>query len=557
MGDSSFREMINGILEWYFAGTYRLAQVVARASRCSGLPYLGCLLFILVLALWTSGLMVSAFFGIWEQCFKWQRYGWVWISLLFLALVWLHYFLFCFALSAWGLERKARKLKRAKEAIDKFNPREVAGLDLIKAKQIKITELNWGENLQVLGSGIRVRNFLQKSLEADIECGHQIFLFAPENQNILEEVTHILRGRDSEVRSFFLFSLRRPEISASYSPFYGETFKFLRDWLKLKREGLEATVLERLMKSLAKNGKPYELDDLLLLLKDKRASAALNEIELMREYLWHFDSLKKYRDSLAEKLSNFGTKMKLEKYTITQGYPLYLQDILKSKKHLFFELGPKSLSLTEYVITQLFHELPSNQSYDYLTIYLIFPEEFEEQYPLEQYFKDLKLDAKLRIFSLRFSPLYSKDKRWSSLILPNVPEIVCKNPEYESLMQEIAKERQRLQEQSNLMGFLNEETFESTGPLIKEADISTCAGLFPNYRIGRYPFDCRLFYISESEPKRMEYEPYQKKFKQEDMLCLRQRIGRVKLDLTKHDPSVLEIIHDLKPKNQDSKKELC
>ena len=55
----------------------------------------------------------------------------------------------------------------------------------------------------------------------------------------------------------------------------------------------------------------------------------------------------------------------------------------------------------------------------------------------------------------------------------------------------------------------------------------------------------------------MEDEPYQKKFKPEDMLCLRHRIGRIKPDLQKHDPSVLEIIHDLKPRETDPEEKIA
>jgi len=423
-----------------------------------------------------------------------------------------------------------------------------------------ISEIDSDEDLQVLGSGIPARNILQKVLEADVRSGHQILLFAPESLNLLEEATHILRERESGegIRSFFYLSLNRPEISASYSPFYGDAFDFLRDWLKLVKDGREAAVLERLMKSLAKIGKPYELDDLLMLLKDKRAAAALNEIELTREYLWNFDSLKTHRDSLAEKLSKFGAKMNLDKHPLTQGHPLNFQDILESKKHLFVEIGKKESLLMLYLIAHLFYDKKQkygNSRNGAPAIYLVFPEEFEDQYPLEQYFKDLKLKAKLRIFSSRFSLLYSEKDRWNTLMLPSIPETERERPEYKSFMREINKERERLQERSNLKSLFNEETIESSAQLIREIGMSTCAGFFSKYGTGHY-LDCRLFYTPESEPKRMEYEPYQKKFKPEDMLRLRHRIGRVKLDMQKHDPSVREIIHDLKPKVDEHHKSL-
>lgn len=136
-----------------------------------------------------------------------------------------------------------------------------------------------------------------------------------------------------------------------------------------------------------------------------------------------------------------------------------------------------------------------------------------------------------------------------------MPESECKKPEYEVFSQEIANERRFLKEQASFKALFNEETFESSSLLSKEMGVSVCAGFFPRYG-GRRNLDCRFFYMPKNEPKRLEYEPYQKKFKPEDMLRLRQRIGRIKLDLQKHDPSVLEIIHDLKPKADEHHRNL-
>lgn len=443
-------------------------------------------------------------------------------------------------------------MKALKKKLDQSNPHEVIGLDLVRAEPMAISEIDWDDDLQVLGPGILARDLLQKALEADVKDGRQILVFAPEGQNLLKEVTHVLRERKSEreIRAFFYFSLNQPEISASYSPFYGDAFDFLRDWLKIVKDSREAAILERLMKSLEKIGKPYELDDLLVLLKDKRAAVALNEIELTREYVWNFDSLRKHRDSLAEKLSKLAAKINFEKYPITQGYPLDLYGLLESKKHLSVELGKKKSSFMTYFISHLFYKMTEklrNYRSDAPAIYLIFPEKFEDRYPLEQYLRNLKLDVKLRIFSSRFSLLYSEKDRWNTLMLPSLPETERKRPEYKLFMQEINKERGRLQERSDFEALFNEENIESSTQLIKEIGMPTCAGFLSKYGVGHY-LDSRLFYAPETEPKKMEYEPYQKKFKPEDMLRLRQRIGRVKLALRKHDPSVLEIIHDLKPK---------
>lgn len=60
-------------------------------------------------------------------------------------------------------------MKALKERLDKSNPHEVIGMDLVQAEQMTISEIDSDENWQVLGSGALARNLLQKTLAADMK----------------------------------------------------------------------------------------------------------------------------------------------------------------------------------------------------------------------------------------------------------------------------------------------------------------------------------------------------------------------------------------------------
>ena len=60
--------------------------------------------------------------------------------------------------------------------------------------------------------------------------------------------------------------------------------------------------------------------------------------------------------------------------------------------------------------------------------------------------------------------------------------------------------------------------------------------------------DRRFFYVPGKYPEKTDYDPYQKRFKLEDMLNLRARVLKIKADILRHDPRVLSFIQGLKPK---------
>jgi len=496
------------------------------------------------------------FWGMWESGFL-HGCG------VFMLWVWIHSFAASLALSTWSLERRSQKIREAKAAMDRQKNRDVLGLDLVTGDPAPVSLFDPSFPLQVLGPpGAYARSMLQKALEADVKYGHSVLILASETQkDLLREVTYVLRERGSErERAFFYFSLKQPDLSASYSPFYGKgSIDFLKDRLKLDRDGPGAGLLERLMRSLEKSGKPYTLEDLLLLLEDKRGAIALNEIDLTREYLWRFDSLRKSRVELAKKLTKWGNTMRLEKYPVTQGYPLDIKDILDSGKHLLIELESKGAEFTRYFLSRLFCEMAGRMKYSSCNekdvIYLFFPEEFTEAYPLEPHISP----ECCRIFSSRLSSFYWKNRDGSTLFLPGVPESVWKSEEYKRFYEGIFEGNDRLVEKRDFEALMNGETARTSNMLLWEIGGGRVSvGFMARYDRGQRQrcIERRFFYVPGKDPEKTDYDPYQKRFKPEDMLNLRARVLKIKADILRHDPRVVSIIQDLKPKNNDPKKEL-
>ena len=501
-----------------------------------------------------------------EQFLRMWESGFLYGCSIFMLWVWVHSFAASLALSTWILGRRSKKIRAAKTAMDRQKSRDVLGLDLVTGAPVPVSLFDPSFPLQVLGPpGAYARSMLQKALEADVKYGHSVLILASETQkDLLREVTYVLRERGSETgQAFFYFSSKQPDLSASYSPFYGKgSIDFLKDRLKLDRDGPGAGILERLMTSLEKSGKPYTLDDLLLLLEDKRGAMALNEIDLTREYLWRFDSLRKSRVELAKKLTKWGNTMRLEKYPVTQGYPLDIKDILDSGKHLLIELESKGTEFMRYFLSRLFCEMAGRMKYsscnEKAVIYLFFPEEFTEVYPLEPYLKDQSPEC-CRIFSSKLSFFYRKNRDGSTLFLPGVPESVWKSEEYKRFYEGIFEGNDRLVEKRDFGALMNRETARASNRLLWEIGGGRVSvGFMARYDRGQSQrcIDRRFFYVPGKDPEKTDYDPYQKRFKPEDMLNLRARVLKIKADILRHDPRVVSMIQDLKPKNNDPQKEL-
>ena len=556
--------------------TYWLGRFLARTLRDFLGPATGYAPFFIIAILWTydfidygmhgaRGFSFMPFLG--EQFLEMWESGFLHGCGVFMLWVWIHSFAASLALSTWGLGRRSKKIREAKAVMDRQKSRDVLGLDLVTGDPIPVSLFDPSFPLQVLGPpGAYARSMLQKVLEADVKYGHSVLILASGTQkDLLREVTYVLRERGSErERAFFYFALKQPDLSASYSPFYGKgSIDFLQDHLKLDRDGLGAGLLERLMSSLEKSGKPYAPDDLLLLLEDKRGAIALNEIDLNREYLWRFDSLRKSRVELAKKLTKWGKTMRLEKYPVTQGYPLDIKDILDSGKHLLIELEEgKGAEFMRYFLSRLFCDLAGRMKYssseENAVIYLFFPEEFAEAYPLEPYLKGLSPEY-CRIFSSSLNSFYRKNRDGSTLFLPGIPASFWKSEEYKQFHEEIFEEKNRLAEKGDFGTLMNRETARASRKLLWEIGGGRVSvGFMARYDRGQRQrcIERRYFYVPGEEPEKTDYEPYQKRFKPEDMLNLRARVLKIKADILRHDPRVVSMIQDLKPKNNDPQKEL-
>ena len=524
---------------------YRLAQGVVGGLQ-KEVDWLKLVLVLMTVAYWVMGYFdyridrqsFTIFSYIWYQITGWERFKWFGSLCHFFILLWWHYFLICFFTADYFHSKKRKKLHKMIDLFNKTNSRETLGVDVLYSWNLPTLKYRQDYDLQVLGEGPMARCLLQKFIEADLKLGTSILLIAPEGEkDLLEELTFIFRDRKTEDRqSFFYFSLNDLERSASYSPFHGDCENFLREYLKIDWLSKEGTILGQILRALYRIKKPFELGDILLLLEDKRAVMALNEITLNREYLWHFDSLKKYRLALSAKLKQLGKNLKLDKYPITSGFPFDFEDILSSKKHLFVELGSKRSSCMDFFLEHLRYEISRGK----LLVYLIHPEKFGEKYPLEEYFTELPYGSHFRIFSKGFSPLYRPAKNWHTIFLPGISAEEKAKDKYMSFMKEIEKTEKNLPIE-----------FGSTKSLVREMAIKTVAGFFYEYSGDfHHRIDFRWLYVSEKVLGKIEYEPYQKRFKPEDLLRLRDRIARVKPAAFQHSPGVHPIIEDLRPKGE-------
>ena len=238
--------------------------------------------------------------------------------------------------------------------------------------------------------------------------------------------------------------------------------------------------------------------------------------------------------------------MKLDQDLFTNAFPLNLQDILKSKKHLYLELEPKLNPLTDFLLQHLTEEIRSGGRSSYQEpdpfIYLIYPEKFSDQYFLDNFGGN----SLLRVFSER--PCYSySPRRWNMVCLYNTAtETTLKERSF--FMDEVKKEIEQLKDDDNFQSIVNEETFGAAQLAVKELGPQTALGLF---RFGQQPYEqtFRWFYIPPWTKGKIEYEPYQRRFGPQDMLNLRKLASGSKGVLPDYDVSALDIIEDLKPRD--------
>ncbi len=98
---------------------------------------------------------------------------------------------------------------------------------------------------------------------------------------------------------------------------------------------------------------------------------------------------------------------------------------------------------------------------------------------------------------------------------------------------------------------MNRETARASNRLLWEIGGGRVSvGFVARYDRGQSQrcIDRRFFYVPGKDPEKTDYDPYQKRFKPEDMLNLRARVLKIKADILRHDPRVVSMIQDLKPK---------
>ncbi len=530
--------------EAFFSGPYRLCQWIARIVSLAFDPkWMGFMVLFL---------MAAEVYTFWGNPF-FSRAGMVHI-------VWL--WGYCYLSGAcFSLSLKQKKLAKAVAALGQNSPKDVIGLDLATGETLHSTgDFESEFPLEVMGSEEMISTLIPVFLEADARKSSSIIIFAAAGEkDLLEEVAHILRERDSkEVRSFFYYSLAQPELSASYSPFWGSgrTNRLLKTWLDLQK-GDEAAhlLLGFLIQGLVENKKPFELDDLLVLLQNKDAAFELCESTSIQKYLKEFQTTGSARKLLISKLTEFGKRLDLARHPLHSGFPLNFSDILASKKHLYLELEKEATPFTCSLVQTLGEEIKdrfgSREFDDKPYVYLIYPEKLENVYTLlKDFMKKLGSSCALRIFSRRYF-LNPDFKDWNSIITTGSIYTEEAKSFQGVFFKKIAEEEKQLREDKSFEALLNEQTSEVAVLFSAMANLKDAYGFFHRVRNrGRRDesnfLKCHYLYIPPRlERPKLEYEPYQKRFKPEDMLRLRDQIQAKKP--RRYDPSVLPTIMALKP----------
>ncbi len=550
-----FRDIGVSFYEWFFVWPYKAARfLVAHQAFEAGLNsyvYYGIIITPFfadwALSLWTYySSSCNGPFLICEVDRVLKIFGWRGILIFFFRFE-AHLLLIYSGISFYAIKKKSRITMTAKQSMDQNFDAECLGLNLITGNSMQTK--NYAEELpvEIIGEGPLMRNIMMRFLEADAQRGKTIIILAPdEEKDLLEEVTMVLRERkQEEIRSFFYYSSNNKALSASYSPFWGtdenDIVRFLESWLELRDFSKEGVILGWLIQSLKSLGKPFGIDDLVALLEKKNIAFSIHESRFIHRYIREFESLAKHRRALKLKLISFGKNLRLDQELFVSAFPLNLPDILKSKKHLYLELEPKKNPLTDFLLWHLKKEICSYGRSSSPFIYLLYPERWADKYSLD----DFNVNSVLRVFSAQ--PCYSyTPSRWNVICLSSsASEKVLRRRS--PFMKEVKKEMEQLKNSNDFQLIINEEAFRAAELVANELRPQEALGLF---RFGDYPYEANFswFHIPPWTKGAMEYEPYQRRFKPADMLNLRKLATGSKGVLPDYDVSALDIIEDLKPR---------
>ncbi len=245
----------------------------------------------------------------------------------------------------------------------------------------------------------------------------------------------------------------------------------------------------------------------------------------------------------------FGDLFDLHYGMVTEGQPFDIKDIIKSKrKHFLIEIPNPKEPLSALLLSHLLCEIKQEYQYSRRTIlYLLYPEKLSD-YLEDCDFNDLSSYATLRIFSNGFYFPHPKWD-WSMLLLPGYRPNECEtSKESKGVLDEAMREEEKeLKDQTSFKSLFSNETLQAVKVIAKELELPISQGLFQNH--GKQII--HWFSLPPKLQDKLNYEPYQKRYKPEDMLNLKKRIGKFRYDPTQHDPVAIQMIQDLKPKGND------
>jgi len=468
------------------------------------------------------------------------------------------YFTIGLTLAFMLFDIKKWKIEQVKAKVDQNPGLSLFGLDLVTGKMMAADCYVDDAIFEILGSDKYLRGILPRFIDADVQRKEAVIVIAPQDENnLLEELTKVFRDREKpeQIKPFFYYSSSCPDLSASYSPFYRLSIQCLSSWLALNEK--ERAILEEFLPSLESTGRLFDLEDILLLLENKKALLVLGDNQRLvhGNYLPQFDMIWKKRQLLAQKLKGFRESFDFDYDAITRACPFDLREIVtRREKHLLIELPQEKKPFDAYLLSQLLCEIDQHyQSYgsEKPGVYVLYPEKLSN-YLKERDFELLRYKTTLRIFSTGFYfPQRRRDEQ-QTIFLPGCTfnKEVLSDWDYKFFQQALDDEKKNLKQNTNLKSLIHEETYEAAKTIATELRLEIACGFFRYYDRESHSHKVKVhwFYPASKTPGRMEYEPYQKRYKPEDMLNLKQLVTKLKYDPSQYDPAVVDIIHDLKPK---------
>ncbi len=454
------------------------------------------------------------------------------------------------------LRRKDSKMRGAIKDVQKDPSAGLLGINLVTLESITTADIDWFRHIEVGANEEVLQDLIPWFVRADARYHGSIIFIVPEGKAALfEEITSILKpkGKESASCPFFYYSSKNSSLSVSYSPFFGPSAYWVESWIGLENTK-ERELLDRLIALLRELEKPFDLQELLLLLKGRKAASVLaGESSGLQKYFAEFDSLRDLRIPLAAKLEAFGSELKLKKDSILRAFPLDVSNLLKSGANLYLEIEGEQSALTAFLLFDIQKRLHAeldgrhySKAISKPLVYIIHLEQIgDKDRHVRKFIEGLGEIAFFRIFST--CPKFSDGSEWSTIIGPGAIRSADSEKIGKWSRDEMLNERMCLDLNGYFSSILEERTLEAADCLTRGMPIWKAHGfLRQGWSDGTTRSRYAHFAIFCRKPERQPYRPCENPYTKQQLLNLQQLVN-TRSYRPGMDPAVSKILDDLKP----------